>query len=399
MCGIHGFITTKKRVGNADDFMMNGFVAGSLRGTDASGIMSISTAAEDAFIQKMPLPGYMFMHDSYARTLALTASQPGMITVGHTRSATAGKMGMAQAHPFVIDEDGRELIGVHNGTIPGWFTMEGGKHFNTDSEWALQQIFDKGADAFKELGGAYCFAFWDSWDPTTLNFALNKERPMHVVFTEEDSMAFASEPGMLYWLCERNRIKMTSEVKVLVPDHWYKFDINNLQGYTKEPLPEKVITVAASSGGSANSYGTRTYTPTTMMAVQSLCDRIELEQNGSVPTQALTLVPKEDTDGLPDTKKQPRSNVKAEEVMKAKDAGLMSIKGTFEPYMYDEVTQLVHGTFFHKGQELAAIIRNGQDLKFKKDDLWICTCIGIQDDGQEVTIVLGWPTRRVPIAA
>lgn len=389
MCGIHGFITTKKRIVNADDFIMSGFIAGSLRGTDASGIVSVSTSSMEIAMQKLPIPGYMFMQDNYARTLARAAGAIGTMTICHTRSATAGKAGLNEAHPFMISEGGRELVGVHNGTLNTWYSIQNEKKLHTDSEWGLQEIFDKGKDAFKDIKGSYCFAFYDSWNPTVLNFAINSERPMHFVFTEDDSMAYASEPGMLYWLCERHRIKMTSEVMSLIPNSWYEFDVNNLKAYTREALEAPKPIVSA-----------HTHRETMMTKAAALAARIAKEEgeDASLPVQALTLVPK-DSDGLPPTKDQPRTVVKKQEVERAKDAGLMSQRGTFAPYMYDEATETVYGTFHHQGRELAAMIRSGRDLTFTKSDLWLCTCIGVADDGSEMTVVLGWPTKKIPVAA
>ena len=241
MCGIHGFISGNKKDLNADDFMRSGFVAGSLRGMDSSGVASIMVQRKTFAFQKLPVAGSTFIQDKYADTLIRRANDTGIITLGHTRSATVGKVGYSEAHPFWMEQDTRELIGVHNGTLTNWRSDASAKDYDVDSEWALNKIFDEGKDAFAKFSGAYCFAWWDSNDHETVNFALNSERPMNVVFTENGNMAFASEAGMLYWLLERHKVAMKGKILTLAAGNWYKFKVNDVENFTKEELPKPKV--------------------------------------------------------------------------------------------------------------------------------------------------------------
>src|SRR6478736_1702769 len=133
MCGIHGFVTGKKRNNNADDYVKQGFVAGSLRGMDSSGMASIKPKDKSVSWQKLPIMGPFFIGDKFAQGLMREASTPNTITICHTRAATAGGVGISEAHPFqvegAVDDKGnfRELIGVHNGTLTFWQSKKNAK--------------------------------------------------------------------------------------------------------------------------------------------------------------------------------------------------------------------------------------------------------------------------------
>lgn len=385
MCGIHGVVTGSKREAKADDFIKQGFVGGSLRGTDSSGIASIKVAMKDVGYQKLPLPGFMFMLDKYANRLAVEACQPGMINICHTRSATSGGVGLNEAHPFVVTgEDGRELIGVHNGSLTGWHSKPNAKDYKVDSEWALNHIFDEGFDAFEDFSGAFVFVWWDSDTDQVLNIALNEARPLYVAFTEDGNMLFASEAGMLYWLAERNSIKLDGKVLKLLAGFWYKFRMENLKDYTKTALPKPKTTTTTTS------HTTHYNRPNHVESVEKLLARIA---NKDKPTgTAMTAIPK-----IGETPNKPRTYVKATEVLLAKEAGYMRSRGEFQPLWKDDDNGEIWGTFLfdENHAEMDAIIRNGQNLDFLVDkEIWHVEVIGMNDDGLAVSLVCTHPIRR-----
>ncbi len=248
MCGIHGIIGGSKSERNADDFLKSAFVANTLRGMDASGLAVINGSNFDTY--KLPIAGQFFRDTRVAQDLFRQATQPHSLAIGHVRHGTSGGHGVDTAHPFECwsEDEKNVLVGVHNGTLTGWASKPNGKYYSVDSEWALNHIMLNGEKAFEDIDGAFCFVWWDDRDSGTLNIALNKERPMHVVMLKNDGMAFASEAGMLYWLLERHNIGMEGSVLELQPDHWYKFPIKEPGKYTKSELPAvKRVTYTAPS--------------------------------------------------------------------------------------------------------------------------------------------------------
>lgn len=373
MCGIHGFICGKKRNNNGDDFVRQGFVAGSLRGADSSGMASITTDKWKTEWQKLPVSGPMFIGDKFANDLIRRASNPNTITICHTRAATQGGIGLSEAHPFLVegenpDDTARELIGVHNGTLTGWQSKKYGNEYKVDSEWALNHIFDNGMKAFEDFNGAFAFVWWDSNDMSVLNIALNNERPMHVVFTDDDGMAFASEAGMLYWLCERNNIKMKGKVLRLVAGYRYQFDANNLAAYNKEKLP--------AAKGYATTTTTSRYTGYSTTSYKSDTEKVD-----------------ELLKSLAGNNKSAGVSVFTAEVNNARDLMLLSKKAKFQPIQHSDDEKHIEGLVtMEDGTEYAGVIRNVADLYvFGPATVWDVTVVGAKDDGTNIEVITSRP--------
>lgn len=382
MCGIHGFITGATRQTKADEFMIMSYTANSLRGTDASGIASIDVVTRTVYSTKLPCPGFYFMQNGYAKSLARAANSVNTITIGHTRSSTSGdRGGVSDAHPFSIHDviGDREMVGVHNGTLYPWKTKVNASRYSVDSEWALNHIFDNGMAAFKDFEGSYCFVWWDNVDPNILNMALNKERPMHIAMTEDGGMAYASEAGMLAWMLEKSQIKRTTEIKRLVPGHWYKFDIKALTEYTKEEIPSPPVAVTTPR----NQYNGFT----TIDHVDAFLDRVGAPVVSILPdeTGKAKLVKPEDR----------RQLSTREEVENAKMMHMLGDEGCFQPWWDDK--DEISGTWTGRdGVECTAIIRYSDHLTYNSDTMWVVKCIGIQDDGKsDITVVCSRPLRTL----
>ena len=387
MCGLHGYVNGKARNTTADDFLANGFIAGSLRGTDASGIASVNAKGQ-VFWQKLPVSGPMFIGDKYTKSLMKDAMEPHSISICHTRSATVGgSEGINGAHPFLIDCDEagvREMIGAHNGTLTSWHNKKGAAKFKVDSEWALNHIYDEGIGAFKEFIGSYCFVWWDSNESKVLNIALNKERPMCVVFTKDGGMAYASEPGMLYWLCERNNIQMDGPVLRLDADRWYKFHSEKLREFTSESLPAIPVKAVVTTYHGTNF--TR-YARDSKSVVEKITTLLELIGNKATSKASTSMVV------LPTVKEfNPTFSVTKEEVLQAKEWQLLGKRGVFKPSYLDKSNNEVVGVFIQTDvMEFPAVIRNAEKLEYGPATEWEVSCIGMNDDGFDFVAICSKP--------
>lgn len=388
MCGIHGVITGKTREPKAEEFCSQGFITGSLRGTDSSGMASIRTDVNDVSWQKLPISGAFFVGDNLMQRLCKDAMGVNTVTICHTRSATSGPVGINQAHPFYISNtEGREMIGVHNGSLNGWTTKLNAKDFKVDSEWALNHIFDYGLEAFDDFTGAFVFAWWDSGDSTTFNVALNDSRPLYVAFTKDGNMLYASEAGMLYWLAERNSIKLEGKVRKLLSNFWYKFRLDDLADYLKTALPVKAVVVTPTTSHQRRDH---------VSSVQQLLEVIG-NKSGSQPNLALVVPPNDPT--------PKRVLTSADEVLMAKDRLYMHKEGSFHPLYLDEETDELFGTFVDDEHdiELDAIIRNAGKLDFvAMKDIWKVKVIGMKDDSFTVMCICTHPLGQAaerPLAA
>lgn len=251
MCGIHGLInkSTIVRVGY-ERFIEDGFVVNSVRGMDSSGVFQIDSVNRP-FLHKQTLPGPIFVDTKQAKAYFRDA-QNSPLTVCHVRAATAGKISVDNAHPFVVPvgTDGKRIIGVHNGTLTSWRQKAEANKYDVDSEWALSHIGRKGIDAFEDFDGAFVFVWWNENDKNTVHFARNKERPLHFLLTKDKTaMMFASEPGMIAWLAQRNGIETDSTIYSLEEGMHYQFDYSGKEiTWTKEKLPTYKYPTYSGSG-------------------------------------------------------------------------------------------------------------------------------------------------------
>lgn len=265
MCGIHGHIKLDYAISQAQcGFIRDGFVAGSLRGMDSSGIFQLDRKFK-AYTHKKAIAGPDFaftkMTERYIKDVDSSRA-----TICHLRHATMGKVEEDNAHPFEVEKaDGNWIVGVHNGTLSNWKFKEGAKDFDVDSNWALSHIADKGVEAFKDFEGAFCFIWWDGAKKDKLFMCRNKDRPMHFRLSADGTqMFFASEAGMLAWLTERNDCKPAKEIYTLEAEQVYEFDMSKSKvEWKKTPMPKKVITpYVAPVARQAASSGVVNNTPT-----------------------------------------------------------------------------------------------------------------------------------------
>lgn len=372
MCGVFG-ILTKSAEHNADDFITNAFMTSMVRGVDSSGIVNVDLNRESWLLHKLPVAGNHFITDNVTKRYTKYATAAGQITMGHVRAATVGAVSISNAHPFVIEGDKADLVGMHNGTLTGWATKPGGNKYSVDSEWALSQIEEKGISAFEEFTGAYAFVWWRNDDKDTLYMARNSERPLAVVFLKSGGMAWASEPGMLYWLLERNTILMDGPVITLEAGQQYSFPVDKPKEFTKQKLPVKSFF----SSTNRSNYTPRTYN-TTIQDVDALIAKAK--EATAAPEEPLFPV------------------VFEAEVSKAKDYGWYDKEAEFSPVMVDEAGNTI-GIAEVEGVEFDAMLRGDYTGKYSFNTIWRCRVLGLQDNGRDLNMVMSLPSKEIAYEA
>lgn len=377
MCGQFG-IMQPKRNGYADDFIKDAFTASMLRGVDSSGIASIDMRHSTSIIHKLPVMGAFFAEDSFARSLIADAGVPDGLTMCHVRAATVGRVSLSNAHPFEIYRDGKTVIGTHNGTLTNWAGKKGARPFNVDSEWAMSHIHAEGYDAFTDFSGAYSFVWWDSDHPKVLNMARNTQRPMAVCFMKDGGLAYASEPGMLYWLLERNHMKPEAgSIIELEAGKWYKFEVDNPKDFTTVDLPATAVSNTMMFGNNRYSTNTSTtYATTTVDKVNALLAKVG--QNTAPASQP---------------------SVYESEARMARDYGWLEQDVEFSPIEYRQEDNSVRGLVDVMGATFEGIVR-GDVSTFPSTHTWHCKVLGVQDDSQELVMVVSKPyktTQAVPM--
>lgn len=389
MCGLHGIITDKHET-NADDFIRSAFVANMLRGTDSSGIASINVNKLTYDYNKLPVPGMYFVQDNATDGLIRDASKAKHITMCHVRAATVGKVNMKNAHPFVVmGDDGRVVIGTHNGTLQGWSTTDSGRNYSVDSEWAINLIAEKGYEAFESIKGAYCFVWWDSDNSKVLNIARNSERPMYVAMLKSGGMAYASEAGMLHWLLERHKVPVDGNILKLSEGFWYKFDTNNPKEFDKIKLPEQNKSSQYNNYTNYNNqqhsrYPTTTSTWSTIAEIKSIIEAYKKDDGKKGDKK------EEETTNVVDGRFR-HGNVTLEEHNNARNLSLLGEIVEFSPI--SEWADSIDGIAFCQNAELAASVR-GYDVQFGSNDVWTCKIIGVQDDHEDMTLILDVPIKK-----
>lgn len=233
MCGIFGIISCDTSVPTGPGFIKDAFIAGSVRGVDSSGILQIQ-ASGALRTQRLAVNGSLFVKDTQAGRI-IDDADSAYATFGHNRSATSGGLGPAVAHPFSFYERGTLVFaGMHNGTLNWW--DKANTLYRSDTEWALAQIKDKGIKALREMDGAFVFVWCNPVEnDRVINIVRNKERPLFLATSPNyKTLMFASEAGMLYWLAERNGLKIKEDkVYNLEEDCVYSIPVDDPVHFTK----------------------------------------------------------------------------------------------------------------------------------------------------------------------
>lgn len=392
MCGIHGFINGKiKAEINTDDFLKSAFVANMLRGTDSSGIAVVSNNGWSD-VAKLPVAGMYLPSNKAANSLIIRARTVNTASMCHVRAATVGNITYANTHPFnIVDDTGDEIIGIHNGTLTNWKGKKGASDWDVDSAWAMSHILSENADAFEDFTGAFAFVWWASARPGVLNMARNKERPLFVALTEDGNMVYASEAGMIHWLCDRHRIKLKGSIKELEEGHLFQFDIADPTQYSKSKLPVPKTHTTSSYAGSRNDegdwgtggyYGSRGHAygsavKTHVEKLDAIFDSIkdEAQPQLALAAPAEKLVTNQERDD-------------------AMSMGMLGTKGVFTALGADDSTGHIYGSYesLEVGGETHAVMRDvPEDIDWASGGEWMVKVHGVVDSGNDFIFVVSAP--------
>lgn len=387
MCGIHGFINGSTKADNAaDDFVRSGFITNMLRGTDSSGIACVN-ANGNYDMSKLPLPGMHMTGNKSSNQLISRARNTNTATICHVRAATVGEVIYDNAHPFVVeDEEGNVVVGVHNGTLQNWRTKPEASYWDVDSGWAMARLQSEKADAFEEFMGAFAFVWWDSRTPKLLNMARNSERTLYVAHTEDGNLVYASEAGMIHWLCERHRIKLKGAIKDLEPGHMYQFDINKPTEFNKTKLPTYVHRSTYSSTSYSSSYSSTYGTHRSTVEKLDVIFNAIREEEDSV--KRLSSYDK-------DTKR--KTNATIEEAQDAYSMNLLGSVGTFTAMGSDDESGNLYGSFVADDVdgETHAVMRNvPDDIDWVTGGEWKVRVEGAHDSGREFLLIVSQPIEE-----
>jgi asparagine synthetase B (glutamine-hydrolysing) len=217
MCGHFGFISHNeifKNKSNLKDFFIDATIAGAVRGTDGTGVLGIDAINNAAKVVKLAVNGSTIQNNEVYKDLTKSLLVTTML--GHNRKATTGRKDNECTHPFQQDN----ITLFHNGTL---YYYDRAK-FDVDSKSILHDLCTKETvKALEGIEGAFALVWYDSIKGT-VNFARNSERKLYMAAACDSSMVYASERGMLEWLCERNNVPIR-EVVLLPEGKWISIDL------------------------------------------------------------------------------------------------------------------------------------------------------------------------------
>ncbi len=187
------------------------------RGRDSTGVAAIKREEEDkvVIVKDVMWPHELFRSKEYENEIMGDADK-NHCYIGHSRSATVGKITKENAHPIQYGD----ITLVHNGTLKEYIKTddEGSPKFNTDSQSIAWSINSKGVDwTWGNLDGAASLIYYDK-GKNTLNIITNGERPLFFAITKGDRYLFlASESWMIRNVCHRMNFKLKKD-KVYYPE-------------------------------------------------------------------------------------------------------------------------------------------------------------------------------------
>lgn len=215
MCGIISIVKKglkKTFTKNEIDVFKQMLYADALRGWDATGVAAVKSG-NNVQTTKQACTPQQFLWETSKTNLYDNAS----IFIGHNRAATKGDAkNSANAHPFTEEH----ITLVHNGTL---FSHRLLANVDVDSHAiaiALKQE-NNIKKVIEQLWGAYALV-WYNKKEKRLYLIKNKERPLHVLETDE-LFVICSEVKLAEWILSRNNIDIT-KTYIIDPNTLYYID-------------------------------------------------------------------------------------------------------------------------------------------------------------------------------
>lgn len=234
MCGLFGAFGRQLSLKNVERLEVLGILS-QIRGLDSTGLAciykdSISSKTISIMMHKNTYDATGFFLSDEGRALFRKPTIP-MAYIGHCRAATLGAVSVANAHPYVIDN---KVIGTHNGTISAFRPKDVDAETRTDSLDLYERITRKGVlQALADAGWGAAFALvWYDRSTKRINMIRNKERPLFIMKTKEDTFFYASEKRMLDFIANGDPVDVTH----LEVDTLYSFNVEDPHDYTKEAI-------------------------------------------------------------------------------------------------------------------------------------------------------------------
>jgi len=228
-----------------------------MRGKDSTGVAAIKREEEDkaTIIKDVVWPHELFRSKEYENEIMSDADKSHCY-IGHSRSATVGKITKENAHPIQYGD----ITLVHNGTLKGYLKTddEDSPKFTTDSQSIAWAINSKGIDwTWGNLDGAASLIYYDKGE-NTLNIITNGERPLFFATTKGDRYLFiASESWMIRNVCHRMNFKLKKD-KVYYPedDVLFSFKYNTEKRKIREVSSKNISPLEKWEGfGKGSIYG------------------------------------------------------------------------------------------------------------------------------------------------
>lgn len=221
MCGhlgvLIGSLETSKMRDSLVTYFEQALLTGDLRGGDGTGMLAITNKM--IYPHKTKESGSDFRNNPH--TKKLLSRKDLVALLGHNRKGTQGKVSDENSHPFNYGN----ITLFHNGTLT--YNKALSSKYAVDSE-SIADSLSKAVDdediikVLEKIDGSFSLVWYDL-GRDTINFARNKERPMYFAKAGTGSMVYASESGMLSWLCTRNNIPFKDVVATEVGT-WVSFD-------------------------------------------------------------------------------------------------------------------------------------------------------------------------------
>lgn len=249
MCGIFGFIKSKKNIFDGDDYdyssgWVNGWnnqynntsegtlyktllVATSLRGTDATGTTVVEHSDNTTITRKLPVNALQYMTLGEYKLVDSMIDSVDIGVIGHCRAGTVGSASYRASHPFDFDS----VVGVHNGTLSNHSTL-GVKNAISDSE-VIFYTLNKSKNYVEDIAkfrGSYALVWFDK-TVGLYYFCRNTERPLWYYKTK-NSLVFASELEILQFGLCRAYNKTVEELRGI--GEFNQFTPYTLYEYNKE---------------------------------------------------------------------------------------------------------------------------------------------------------------------